>query len=89
MVMVGMVVARTRGNAVRREGCVRVWAVVGMGTLDVSVCVRRCGRVRLGGHDPSERRKRGVDVGRSVLMLFFHVRRELDVVVGLGRGKRK
>lgn len=71
-------VACTRGNAVRGEAWVWVWmyAVVGAGTLDVAVCVCWCGRVRLGGHNPSERREGRVDVDGRVLVLFFHVWRD-------------
>ena len=62
---VGLVV-RTMGRGVT---WVWVWAVVGVGALDVAVCVRGCGWVGLGSHDPSKRREGRVDV----LLLFFHV----------------
>lgn len=47
----------------------------GLGTLDVAVGVCWRGRVRLGRHDPSERREGRVnmDVGELVLVFFAHV----------------
>jgi len=46
-----------------------------VGVLDVTVGVCWRGRVRLGGHDPSERREGrvDVDVDELVLVLFAHV----------------
>jgi hypothetical protein len=52
----------------RREACAS-----GAGVLDVAVSVYWRGRVRMGGHDPSERRERRVDVGKLVLVPFAHV----------------
>ena len=60
--------------AVRGEAWmwVRVCAVVGMGTLDVAECVRWQRRVRLGRHNPGERREGRVDVDVWALVPFFH-----------------
>jgi hypothetical protein len=65
---------------------VRVWAVVGTGTLDVAVRVRRQRRVRLGRHNPAERREGRVDVDGWALVLFFHecAKEALGVVGGDG-----
>jgi hypothetical protein len=41
--------------------------------LDVTVGVCWRGRVRLGGHDPGERREGRVDGEELVLVLFAHV----------------
>jgi hypothetical protein len=55
---------------VRREACAKC-----VGVFDVAVGVYWRGRVRLGGHDPSERREGRVDVDADelVLMPFAHV----------------
>ena len=56
----------------RRDTC-----AMGVDVLDVPVGVCWGGRVRLGGHDPSKRRERrmdvGVDIEELVLVLFAHV----------------
>ena len=56
----------------RRDTC-----AMGVDVLDVPVGVCWGGRVRLGGHDPSKRRERrmdvGVDIEELVLVHFAHV----------------
>jgi hypothetical protein len=71
-VRVGPVARASGGKAVRGQAWQRVWAVVGMNTLDVAVRVRRQRRVRLGRHNPGERREGRVDVDGRVLVLFSH-----------------
>ena len=57
---------------------------VGVGILDVAIGVCCARRVRLGGHDPGERREGRVDVGRQMLAFFAHCVRVFWLV-----GKRR
>jgi hypothetical protein len=50
-----------------------VHAALDTGVPDVTVGVRRRGRVRLGGHDPSERREGRVDELRPALFAQWHL----------------
>jgi hypothetical protein len=63
-------VASGRSGAVREEAWVKS---PGVSDVAVGVCLR--GRVRLGGHYPSERRegRMDVDVDGFILVFFAHV----------------
>lgn len=54
-------------------------AALDTGVPDVTVGVRRRGRVRLGGHDPSKRREGRVYELRPTLFAQWHLWRGWDV----------
>jgi hypothetical protein len=61
-------VAFGESGAIREEAWVK-----SMGVSDVAVGVCLRGRVRLGGHNPSEGREGRMDMDELILVFFAHV----------------